>query len=627
MGMPPLAPGALLVRVTRVRLPVLPALTGPVLPAAAAGLGVGALAAAAVLAPASGGLATLVAGLSCAAIVAGIQRVRRFWMEEPLRPQSDHLLAERNHQLQVLLQAGRAMNAMLDLEQVLQTVVDQVAAHTRFEQAAVLLGPDPAGEFRIAARRGPAGAQVRGDDAMLRRILQGHIVDDWAHQPLIVEDARRDFRTADLRPAFVRAGIRSLVTVPMQIQGRLIGVLAVYQGRTATYTTAEVSWLTALAAQAALAVENARLYTLAVSNQVRLDKAVEFLQNVSAALTRTQVGVPPVLRSVAQAIANLFEPAMVCLVFDQPEDAAAPEQVTAHCGVDPSRGPWCGETARAPAEATWPAALSLPVHVDGRRLAHFEIYLAGAGRTVDSRERSILQAFVHLTASALGNAGLVHKLRAAVQETERAYMGTLEALTRALEIRDHETEGHSRRVVQYTLALAQQVGLTESQLVPMMRGALLHDIGKIGIPDRILRKPGPLTPDEWETMKTHTRIGYEMLYPIEFLRDVTSIILHHHERYDGSGYPCRLKGDEIPIGARIFAVADAYDAMTSDRPYRRGRDHAGAVREIVRCAGTHFDPQVVDALLSIPAEELRRIRDLSSEVPMVTAPIPQRISR
>jgi putative nucleotidyltransferase with HDIG domain len=150
-------------------------------------------------------------------------------------------------------------------------------------------------------------------------------------------------------------------------------------------------------------------------------------------------------------------------------------------------------------------------------------------------------------------------------------------------------------------------------MTAIIRGALLHDIGKIGIPDAILRKPGPLTEEEWTIMRQHPRIGYEMLKQIDFLKQAVPIILHHHERFDGRGYPAGLAEDQIPLGARIFAVADTYDAITSDRPYRKGRSHATAVEEVRKGCGTQFDPLVVEALLSLPEEELARIREQRAE--------------
>ncbi len=197
------------------------------------------------------------------------------------------------------------------------------------------------------------------------------------------------------------------------------------------------------------------------------------------------------------------------------------------------------------------------------------------------------------------------------EEVQRSYRATLEALLTALDTRDTETEGHSERVAGYTMLIAYQLGLPDEELPHIERGALLHDIGKIGVPDHILYKPGPLTPDEWEIMKQHPVIGYKMCMKVEMLRPAAPIVLHHHERWDGKGYPYGLSGEEIPLGARIFAIADTLDAMTSDRPYRKALSFAQAREEIERCAGSQFDPELVRVFLSLPEEELRRIRELT----------------
>jgi putative nucleotidyltransferase with HDIG domain len=197
------------------------------------------------------------------------------------------------------------------------------------------------------------------------------------------------------------------------------------------------------------------------------------------------------------------------------------------------------------------------------------------------------------------------------EEVQRSYRATLEALLAALDTRDTETEGHSERVAAYTMLIAQRLNLSEEELPHIERGALLHDIGKIGVPDHILYKPGPLTPDEWEIMKQHPVVGYKMCMKIEMLRPAAPIVLHHHERWDGKGYPYGLSGEEIPLGARIFAIADTLDAMTSDRPYRKALSFAQAREEIERCAGAQFDPELVKVFLSVPEEELRAIRALT----------------
>ncbi len=184
----------------------------------------------------------------------------------------------------------------------------------------------------------------------------------------------------------------------------------------------------------------------------------------------------------------------------------------------------------------------------------------------------------------------------------------LEGLIAALDFRDAETQWHSRRVSLYARRLAQQLGMHEPDLTIIEHGALLHDIGKIAVRDGVLLKPGPLSPEEWKEMKQHAELGWGLLQRVEYLRPASKIVLQHQEKWDGTGYPGGLAGEEIVVGARVFHVVDTMDAITSDRPYRKGRSFAVARDEVARCSGTQFDPQVVDAYLSVPAEEWERIR-------------------
>jgi response regulator RpfG family c-di-GMP phosphodiesterase len=193
-------------------------------------------------------------------------------------------------------------------------------------------------------------------------------------------------------------------------------------------------------------------------------------------------------------------------------------------------------------------------------------------------------------------------------ELKSTYESTLQALVTALDYRDNETHGHSYRVVEYALVVAERMGIVEPELSTIRRGSILHDVGKIGISDTVLRKPGKLDPAEWEEMRRHPEIGYRMLQHIPFLQPALDIVLSHQERWDGSGYPRRLKGAQIPLGARIFAVVDTFDAMTSDRPYRAALTIADARAEIDRCASSQFDPAVAQAFLSIDSETWRDIR-------------------
>jgi putative nucleotidyltransferase with HDIG domain len=191
------------------------------------------------------------------------------------------------------------------------------------------------------------------------------------------------------------------------------------------------------------------------------------------------------------------------------------------------------------------------------------------------------------------------RLRATMHDLERSYDITIEAMGDALDLRDQETEGHSRRVTAYTIELARALGVGSHELRIIARGAFLHDIGKIATPDAILLKPGRLDATEMAIMREHCQRGYEMVRKIPFLRDAAEIVYSHQERFDGTGYPRGLKGSEIPLGARIFAIADTLDAMTSDRPYRKGTSFANARTEILHCSGTQFDPAIVEAFFKI----------------------------
>lgn len=201
------------------------------------------------------------------------------------------------------------------------------------------------------------------------------------------------------------------------------------------------------------------------------------------------------------------------------------------------------------------------------------------------------------------------ELDGALREVEDSYRVTLEALATALDVREHETQAHSHRVREYTLTIARLMGCETEELVQIGRGALLHDVGKIVLPDSILLKPGKLTSDEWNEMMKHPRIGFEILESIGFLAPAAELVLAHQERWDGKGYPNRLAGNDIPLGARMFAVADTMDAMTSDRPYRKALSFEAVVAEVRRCSGTQFDPKVVEAFLSMPSESWQEIHD------------------
>jgi putative nucleotidyltransferase with HDIG domain len=227
------------------------------------------------------------------------------------------------------------------------------------------------------------------------------------------------------------------------------------------------------------------------------------------------------------------------------------------------------------------------------------------------------------SAGGRGEVGLIEEtlrsLMVSLEESQRArersYVEAVGAVVTAADARDHETTGHSFRVALYAVALAKAAGIRGEELKDIEWGALLHDVGKMVVPDEVLRKVGPLTAHEWQIMRQHPTWGFDMLAEASFLkREALDIIYSHHERWDGGGYPRGLAGTRIPLTARIFAVVDTYDAITSDRPYRRARPHQTAIAELVRVSGSQLDPRMVELFRHVTELELRRLRELCKRV-------------
>src|SRR5580658_1089381 len=237
-----------------------------------------------------------------------------------------------------------------------------------------------------------------------------------------------------------------------------------------------------------------------------------------------------------------------------------------------------------------------------------EQLLATVSRALENRRLKMENRNYQLNLESLVEAR-TDQLQAALEELKRSYDITLEVLGEALDYKDRETEGHSKRVTAYTMAIASRMGVPKEQIETIARGAFLHDIGKMAIPDNILNKPGKLTPDEVVVMREHCYLGYKLVLKIPVLREAAEIVYSHQEYFDGTGYPQGLKGENIPLGARIFSVADTLDAITSDRVYRPAQTLTAAREEIAKWAGRQFDPEVVKVFLEMPDniwDDLRR---------------------
>jgi HD-GYP domain-containing protein (c-di-GMP phosphodiesterase class II) len=246
--------------------------------------------------------------------------------------------------------------------------------------------------------------------------------------------------------------------------------------------------------------------------------------------------------------------------------------------------------------------IGIPLIVKGQTKGVFEVYHhSPLSPTPDWME--FLHTLAGQAAIAIDSSQLFENLQRSNQELLQAYDTTLEGWARALELRDRETEGHTRRVTKLTMRLARFIGVKDCDMVNLYRGVLLHDIGKMGVPDHILKKTGKLTPNEWEEMRMHPVYAYNLLSPISFLRGALDIPFCHHEWWNGSGYPRGLKGEQIPLAARIFSVVDNWDALLSNRPYRKAWVREDVIDYLRLNAGVIFDPRIVDIFLSMMEKE------------------------
>jgi PAS domain S-box-containing protein/putative nucleotidyltransferase with HDIG domain len=254
------------------------------------------------------------------------------------------------------------------------------------------------------------------------------------------------------------------------------------------------------------------------------------------------------------------------------------------------------------AEEKFVSFYCVPLIIKGRVVGELEVFHRSALEP-DRTWLEFLYALAGQASIAIDSSHLFHDLQRRNIDLILAYDSTIEGWSRALDLRDKETEGHTLRVTEMTIALARAAGIPEEEMIHVKRGALLHDIGKMGVPDRILHKPGRLTEAEWEIMHQHPAYARDMLYPIEYLRPALSIPYSHHERWDGSGYPQGLKAEQIPLPARLFAIVDVWDALRSNRPYRQGWPEEDVLKYIRSEAGAHFDPQAVDLFLRVVNEQ------------------------
>jgi PAS domain S-box-containing protein len=439
--------------------------------------------------------------------------------------------------------------------------------------------------------------------------------------PIAIADLTAEPHPASWQKAALAQGFRSALALPLIARDDPFGALLLLDRRPGVFTADQMQFLVIYANQVATALENTRLY----SETARRLQSVKTLRAIDSAIissTDLQFTLTTILAEITSQLnidaadILLFNSSTQMLEYSASRgfrtDALRYTRLRIGQGnagraalsrkiiLVPDPGNPGGELTRSPllSQEDFQAYYGVPLISRGQIKGVLEIFLRHTPH-YDSEWMELLDALAGQIAIAIDNAALLDGLQRANTELVVAYNATIEGWSRALDMRDRETEGHTQRVTQMTLRLARVMGVTDTEQVHVWRGALLHDIGKMAIPDSILLKPGPLTTEEWAIMRQHPQHANAMLAPIAYLQPALDIPNYHHEKWDGTGYPKGLKGEQIPLVARIFAVVDVWDALSFDRPYR-GAWPAEKVKTYIHDqSGKHFDPRVVGLFLTL----------------------------
>ncbi len=500
-------------------------------------------------------------------------------------------MSETVAKLAALHQAARAMNSILEPDKLLDRILSLVEEVFALDNCAVLLF-DPVEEAMvIRAERGYRPEVVESFRGGEGRGVTGHVFSTG--QALIVNDVKG-------WNGYVEgvAGAHSEMAAPLRIENNVIGVLDAESKRTDAFEEGDLDLFRIFANQAATAINNASLMSRLTDYSRRIERANADLERRVKELTAVQeasraiassLDLHDTLKAIVTTTRDIVRSSSCTIRLLDNEQEEMRELDTA-VGVSEK----VDEQQRPDVLRSF---LGLPLRIGSRVMGYFELGSVEANAFCEN-DRRILEVLASQAAIAIENARLFEK-------TQETYYETIRSLAQALEARDAYTRGHSERVTRYSIAVAEKMSMTADCVKVIRYAGLLHDIGKIGISDSILHKRLALSEEEWGVIRSHPLFGDLILQPLKFLEEAQRIVLRHHERWDGSGYPGNMKGEEIPIEARIIAIADAYDAMTSNRPYRQALPHAEALGEIDKAAGRQFDPQVVEAFLSV-IDDVRR---------------------
>lgn len=524
----------------------------------------------------------------------------------------------RRLEAELLREAAQAMNTSLEIDEILRLILAQLKHALAYTAASVLiLREDTIPELVVGSGYTDEPLTSREAQGLLRSspILRQMALD---LQPVVSADVR------ELEGwVFVPGAehVRAWLGVPLVVRGRMIGALMVDSEQPDFFGEADVQIIQALAQLAAQAIENARLFSQANRRLRRLGALHTIDRTISASFDinlTADMFLDQVLTQLEVDAADLllFDPLLQTLecaggkgfrtsALEHPHlrlgqglaGQVALQREIKHI-PDLQEEEEVFLTSPNLSGEEFSAYYGIPLIAKGMLKGVLEIFHR-APLSTDDEWLIFLNALAGQAAIAIDNASMFTDLQRSNLELGMAYDSTLEGLAKALELKDVETEGHSRRVVDLTMQLASRMRINRKRLIHIRRGALLHDIGKMGVPDSILNKPGPLNDEEWAIMRQHPDFANEMLQQINYLRPALDIPYCHHEKWDGTGYPRGLKGEHIPLAARIFAVVDVWDALLSDRPYRDAWPEEEVLAYLKKQSGKHFDPVVLKKFLEI----------------------------
>ncbi len=523
---------------------------------------------------------------------------------------------QRERELEAIAAMSAALRAAQTRSEMLPVILDQLLAILKVDAAMLAMLDPVSGELRSELGRGE-WADLTGETIPSGEGLNGEIL--ATGQPRVSTEALSDPRL--FRPAGGGA-ISAAAGAPLMAQGQITGVLCV--GSLYPLTDHDVHMLITIAEMTASAIHRGALYeeTIRRVEQLEALKTIDRVISASFDLRLTlNVMLEPVATQLhADAVAVLLlDPNMQTLDYAAGRGFRTRAITGAHVRMgedlagrvalerrivqayEPAQFRARSQFAAFWASEGFAAYCGVPLMSKGRAIGVLEIYHRSPFRP-DSDWISFLDALAGQAAIAIDNGQLFENLTHANIELGLAYESTIEGWSRAMDIRDKETEGHTLRVTETTVRLARAMNMSDVELVHLRRGALLHDIGKMGVPDSILLKPDKLTDDEWVIMRSHPQLAYDMLAPINYLRPALDIPYCHHEKWDGTGYPRGLKGEQIPQAARIFAVVDVWDALRADRPYRAAWPEEKVLDHIRALAGTHFEPRAAELFIQVVSD-------------------------